>query len=146
MWAAAAGPKGMSIWKDGKKLGSQTTNPGTRTANAVSTMINGGGNFCIGADSCEFYFVYGVNYQWSDDQIRSWFAAPFSMMYPSYDQLENAPLISKVASAGGGNAGTGPGGGQGKGHKGAGGVNVIYPSGASLINTNLGITLNKEMK
>jgi hypothetical protein len=103
MWVGAAGPRGISMWKDSIKLASQTT-PISRTGLGAATVINGDGDFCIGADNAEFYFILVSNDQWSDNQIRSWFAAPFSMLYPAYDQLSSVPLFG--SGEGSGSAGT----------------------------------------
>jgi hypothetical protein len=98
MWVARAGRLGLSIWKDSIRLGNQTT-PISRTTLGTDTMLCGDGNFCIGSDNVEYYFVLVINDEWSDDQIRWWFATPFAMMYPAYDQLSSVPLVGMQATA-----------------------------------------------
>lgn len=86
-WTFTAGPQGMAIWRDGKKLTSSSTAI-TRVvtdsfANFGSWNLNGGNGLPVATsgDAQEVNFAMYLATQWTDEQCRWWAAEPYAAFY-----------------------------------------------------------------
>jgi len=102
-WIFTAGPQGSNIWRDGIKVGSQST-PLTRIVPAqfsdfTAWIINGGNHLGFAGDAQEFNFIMYIANQWSDAQCEWWFGEPYAAFYTSFMTRHN--FFSEVVAAGG---------------------------------------------
>jgi len=79
-WIFTAGPRGSSIWQNGRKVASQTTAL-TRTVATVDFHINQHPAGSITGDLQDLNFFSAIGEQWSDDLCRWWSAEPYAHLY-----------------------------------------------------------------
>ena len=97
-WVFAAGPKGMSIWRNGIKLTSSSTAV-TRSTTTANFVINAGVTSPV-TDEIDVNFFMAINEQWDDAMIRAWSAAPYEHLYT--DPYLGTPGITAGGGGGGG--------------------------------------------
>ena len=80
-----AGPRGMAVFQNGKKVGSHTTAAASRTGSGFQFTISAGSSDT--SDECDFFFVHVVAEEWSDDLCLWWSAEPYAMFYQPVQRL-----------------------------------------------------------
>lgn len=92
-WILTAGPRGHTIWRNGVKVGSQST-PVSRSASAADGKLD----LNAGGDEQEFSLFQMSAHQWSDDLCRWWSAEPYAHLYTA--QSRTYQFLGMGAGAG----------------------------------------------
>jgi hypothetical protein len=79
-WVFTAGPQGSAIWRNGVKVGSQSTAI-SRTATTNDLLINKAQFAADSGDLQELNFFSVFARQWSDDLCQWWSAEPYAHLY-----------------------------------------------------------------
>ena len=122
-WVFTAGNTGMAMWRNGVKVGSQSTavtrTAGTGTALGQAGSVTGAGQ--------EISLLWIVNYPWPDSLCRWWSGEPYDALYSTVSKTYS--FLGNLGRGGGGKSA-----GRGKPGKGNPGVNVIQAGGAIVSN------------
>lgn len=86
--AFTSGKRGTEVWRNGARIGNQTT-PVTRTNSASGQFqINRSNGLGAGSgDLQEIYFLATFKEEWSADMLNWWFAEPYAMVAPQSPRL-----------------------------------------------------------